>query len=193
MKRCLTVLIFGILPLVLLGCQGKTELPSPTATSEVFHAEAYPAPQSEVDQTGAYPGPEGKQTLPTQITPNPPADAPGPEPGKASVSGTLYSPTSKMVIAGTQFYLTPGWGADHREVPPIFVGPQVDKGDISLISDSQGNFSVNNIPPDNYYLVVWAPLTWDVAQISETDTNLLLLELKADQQFPLGIVYVSWP
>jgi hypothetical protein len=190
MKRFLTVIFFGILPLSLMSCQVKTELPLPTSTSVVTPPEAYPVPQSE---TFTYPIGEGEQMLPSQITPNPPADAPEPEAGKASISGTLYSPTQKMVIPGTQFYLTPGWGEDRREVPPIFVGPQVDKGDINLSSDSQGNFSVNNIPPDNYYLVVWAPLTWDVAQISETDTQPLLLEIKSDQKYPYGIVYVSWP
>jgi hypothetical protein len=189
MNRFIAVLFFGIFPLLMISCQVNTEISLPTSSTGA-PLEVYPVPQSQIS---AYPIGDGEQRLPNQITPNPPSDAPEPEPGKASISGTLYSPTQKMVIPGTQFYLTPGWGEDHRDVPPVFVGPQVDKGDISISSDSQGNFSVNNIPPDNYYLVVWAPLTWDVAQISETDTQPLLLEISPDQKYPFGIVYVSWP
>ena len=174
----------------LMSCQTSTELPLPTSASAFIPSEVYPAPQNEIS---TYPMGDGEQTLPTQITPNPPADAPQPEPGKASISGTLYSPTQKMVIPDTQFYLTLGWGEDQREVPPVFIGPQVDKGDINLISDSQGNYSANNIPPGNYYLVVWAPMTWDIAQISESDTQPYLLEIRSDQKYPLGIVYISWP
>jgi hypothetical protein len=190
MNRFLAVMLCGILSLSLMSCQVKTELPLPASTLTVILPEAYPGLQS---QNSAYPIAEGGQNLPTQITPNPPADAPQPEPGKASISGTLYSPTQKMVIPDTQFYLTLGWGEDQREVPPVFIGPQVDKGDINLSSDSQGNFSANNIPPGNYYLVVWAPMTWDIAQISESDTQPYLLEIRSDQKYPLGIVYISWP
>lgn len=190
MNKFLGVIFCGILALSLMSCQVTTELPIPASTFAVTQPEAYPALQS---QNSAYPMAEGLENLPTQITPNPPANAPEPEAGKGSISGTLYSPTQKMVIPDTQFYLTPGWGEDHLEVPPIFVGPQVDKGDISLITDNLGNFSVNNIPPDNYYLVVWAPMTWDVAQVSETDIQPMLLEIMADQMYPYGIVYVSWP
>ncbi len=190
MNRFLAIACYGLLPLLLISCHGKTYVPIPTDTSVAIPSEAYPAAQSG---TSSYPMGEGEQISPIQITPNPPAVAPEPEQGKASISGTLYSPTQKMVIPGTQFYLTLGWGEDHREMPPVFVGPQVDKGDIDLRSDSQGNFSFNSITPGNYYLVVWAPLTWDVAQNSETDTQPLLLEIKPNQKYPFGIVYVSWP
>src|SRR4030042_2757268 len=189
MIRFLAAIFLGILPLSLMSCQVKTELPLPTSSLAEILPDAYPVLQSE---NSAYPIAEGGQNLPTQITPNPPTDAPEPEAGKASISGTLYSPTQKMVIPGTQFYLPPGWGVDNREVPPAFLGPTVDKGDITSSSDIQGNFAIPNILPWNYYLVVWAPLTWDVAQISETDTQPLLLEIKSDQKYPYGIVYVSW-
>jgi hypothetical protein len=208
MKRLISAAGTGIFLLLLTSCQGKSEVNLPTNTASLNKSEIYPVPQKSetysisqqsetypVPQDGISPYPieEGGQIQPILITPNPPLDAPEPEAGKASISGTLYSPIQKMVIPVTQFYLTLGWGEDHSEMPPAFVGPQVDKGDINLMSDSQGNFSVNDIPPGNYYLVVWAPLTWDVAQISDIDTQPLLLELKPDQNRPLGIVYISWP
>jgi len=177
------------LPLLLISCNVITNISSPTPTFMASQTEAYPIPNI----TTPYPMLEGESKSPLLITPNPPAGATDPEPGKGSISGTLYSPIQKMVVPETQFYLTPGWGVDQREVPPTFVGPQVDKGDIELRSDAQGNFSANNIPPGNYYLAVWAPLTWDIAQVSDKDTKPLLLEIKADQKYPLGIVNVSWP
>jgi hypothetical protein len=98
-----------------------------------------------------------------------------------------------MVLPGTQAYLTPGWDDDQRSLPAAFVGPQPEKGDILFFSDNVGNFSIKNIPPGNYYLVVWAPLNWVVAQISETEAIPLLLEIKPDQRVNLGIVYLAWP
>jgi hypothetical protein len=190
MKRIISAVGTGVFLLLLMSCQGNTETILPTSTTTSNQTEIYPVPQ---DSISSYPIEGGGQVQPILITPNPPLDAPDPEKGKASISGTLYSPIQKMVIPDTQLYLTLGWGDDNREIPPAFIGPQVDKGDIDMRSDSFGNFSANNIPPGNYYLLVWAPLTWDVAQISSNDTQPLLLELKPDQKLPLGILYISWP
>lgn len=189
MKRFSAVVLIGIFTFLLIGCNAATDLPTSTPTNEIVQLGAYPSPIG----SSAYPMTDGGQGSPLLITPNPPREAAQPEPGKGSISGTLYSPLEKMVIPDTQFYLTAGWGDNKNEVPPVFVGPQVDKGDIDLRSDSQGNFSINNIPPGNYYLAVWAPFTWDIAQVSDKDTKPLLLEIKADQKYVLGIVNVSWP
>ncbi len=193
MRKFLAIVFLGILPLFMLSCQAATDTPvpsiAPTTTTAEPQPSNYPAPANNFS---AYPNPGGEQVSPVLITPNPPA-ATDPEPGKASICGTLYSPTSKMVIPGTQIYLTLGGGQDHSEAPPFFVGPLAERGDISLTTDNQGNFSANNVTPGKYYLVVWAPMTWNPAQVSASDTKPLLFDLQADQKNTCSIVYVSWP
>lgn len=118
-------------------------------------------------------------------------DPPIPELGKASVSGLLYSFTGKGPIPGTLFYLTPV-----REIgnpPNVLVGPHSDQGDVRGVSDSEGRFILNNVPPGNYYLVVWAPYNWILAVESETDATPRLITLKPNQRLSLGIIYLSWP
>lgn len=159
----------------------------PSAASE------FPASSSGI-QT-AYPLPEGSAgtQLPIGVVPSPPTEAPEPDPGMASISGVLYSYTIKQAIAGTGFFLIPAVGPDKKDVPPIIVSPEASKGEIISRSDNSGNISIKDIPPGNYYLVVWAPMNWSVAQISEEDTNPLLLELSAGSRIPLGVIYISWP
>jgi len=131
--------------------------------------------------------------LPMGVLPTAPQEAPEPDSGKASISGILYSYTIQQVIAGTEFFLIPAVGPAKTEVPPIIVGPEASRGEIISQSDYSGIVSLKNIPPGNYYLVVWAPMSWSIAQKSETETTPLFLELKAGSRVPLGIVYISWP
>lgn len=84
-------------------------------------------------------------------------------------------------------------GADNRDLPPAFIGPEQNRGDIAGISDEKGHFFVKNIPPGNYFLVVSAPFSWSLAVVSDKDFAPLLIELGPDQKQPLGIIYVSWP
>lgn len=118
-------------------------------------------------------------------------DPPIPEPGKASVSGLLYSFTGKGPIPGTLFYLTPVGELD--DPPNVLVGPRSDQGDIRGISDDKGQIVLNNVPPGNYYLVVWAPYNWILAVESETDATPRLIILEPNQRVNLGIIYLSWP
>lgn len=120
-------------------------------------------------------------------------DAPSPQSGKAAVSGMLFSFTISQVLPETAFYLTPAVGPEHRDVPPLLTGPDPEKGDLSAASDAQGAFRLNDIPPGNYFLVVWAPYNWSVAVTSVTGATPLLIELGPDERLPLGVVYVSWP
>jgi len=121
-----------------------------------------------------------------------PAEAPIPEAGKASISGVLYSFTSDGPIPETVLYLTPARGEAKRP-PSILVGPRKELGDIQGVSDDHGQIFLNNIPPGNYYLAVWAPYDWILAVESTTDITPRLIELEPNQREALGIIYLSWP
>lgn len=125
--------------------------------------------------------------------PVPPADAPVPAPGKASISGVIYSYTISRITPGTMFYLTHGVGPDNRQMPQFLVGPSDSSGDIRGQTNDRGEFTLNNIPPGNYYLIVWAPANWPEADISPTNPTPRLIELHENQKQPLGVVYVGWP
>ncbi len=113
--------------------------------------------------------------------------------GKAYLRGILYSYTINSNVTGTGIYLTPAVGNNRDEFPTMLVGPQESRGDITTASDLNGKFEFNDIEPGNYYLVVWAPLSWSVVEYSESDQRPMLIELSADQQLDLGIALVSWP
>ena len=99
----------------------------------------------------------------------------------------------KIRIAGTLAYLTPAQGEQKDQMPALLTNPDPKRGDVFFTTDDKGNFQLDNVQPGNYFLIVWSPYTWEVAQISETDEKALLVELKADQKNILGVVLVGWP
>jgi hypothetical protein len=129
---------------------------------------------------------QSQKTVSTPVPPEPTA-------GQASISGVLYSSRSGGAIPGTMFYLTPAVGPEKRSMPSILIGPEESRGDIRGQSDEVGGFTLNNIPPGNYFLIAWSPYNWPEADVSATDMTPLLIELKAQQRKPLGNVYVGWP
>jgi hypothetical protein len=133
------------------------------------------------------------QPSPSTLSINASAEVPLSEPGKASISGTLYSYTIERILPETVFYLTPAVGEDKRSMPAILVGPIEEKGDIRGVTDINGQFALNDIPPGNYFLITWAPYNWAPAVISETEQRARLIELEAGQREALGILYLSWP
>jgi hypothetical protein len=71
--------------------------------------------------------------------------------------------------------------------------PDTSQGDIVGKTDANGQFTLNDIPPGNYYMFLWAPYDWRVAEMGEHDQSPRLIELMADQALPLGLIYVTWP
>ena len=153
--------------------------------------EPYPAP--EKDQDPPYPVENSLETGPAGQEPTFTVDIPVPDDGKAAISGILYSYTIHQVIPGTAFYLSPAVGPDKQDVSPLLVGPQIENGDIPGRSESNGGVQLNNISPGNYYLVVWAPYSWSVAQVSNVDHKPRLLTLQPNQRTFLETIYLSWP
>lgn len=208
MKHTLLIVLVCAVLLMVAGCtNNQTQIQQTTPPDQLTTAypgsgaeTAYPStgsviPTSSNGIEGAYPLPGGSSAtpLPIGVIPAAPQEAPEPDPGMASISGVLYSYTIKQAIAGTEFFLIPAVGPDKKNVPNIIVSPDAARGEIISQSDAVGNISLKSIPPGNYFLVVWAPMSWSIAQISEEDPNPLLLELSAGSQIPLGVVYISWP
>ena len=132
-------------------------------------------------------------TLQNGQLPHAPSDAPTPPEGKASISGTVFSFTSFIVIPDTTIYLTPAQG-DKQELFPMLTGPNPQAGDIPGRTDSKGQFFINNVPPGNYFIIVWAPYSWSVVVDHVKDPpSPLLFSLEANRQYSLGVLQVSWP
>ena len=109
------------------------------------------------------------------------------------MSGGLYSYNMKIRIAGTLAYLTPAEGEQKDQVPSLLTNPQPERGDVFFTTDDKGNFELDNVSPGKYFLIIWSPYTWEVAQISEVNEKALPIELKADQKTILGTILVGWP
>jgi hypothetical protein len=117
-----------------------------------------------------------------------------PQEGMASLSGVLYSPVVNRIIPGTQFYLTPAIEDNGQLfIPSMFVGPQVDKGDVMGFTNEKGQMLLDNVPPGNYYLAVWTVYNWPLAFAKPDDELPLLITLEAGDQRDLGLLYIDWP
>ncbi len=126
--------------------------------------------------------------------PSAPSDVPAPLPGKAAISGVLYSFNSSQIVPGTLFYLTKAIGDDKQSMPFVLIGPNDEAGDIRGQSDAKGQFTLNAIPPGNYFLIIWnPPYDWEPGVISGEDHTPRLIQLSAGEKKPLGAVFVSWP
>lgn len=123
----------------------------------------------------------------------PPGEAPEPAPGASSMSGLLYSYTIHRVIPQTLVYLTPATGPKGTSVPPLLIGPEEDTGDIIMTTDDQGRIYQDDIPPGNYYLIVWAPYNWTIVEASPVVQRPRLVALKEGDLEVLGVLFVSWP
>lgn len=178
---------FVIIGALCAACKTQPNAVVPPLPTAFTYLGAYPVTESD---SQAYPGPN----LLTAITPEPPRLTEQPALGKAAVSGVLYSYTARMIVPTTQLYLTPATGEDQRQVPLVFIGPQVHLGDIQTQSNVKGQFFVTDIIPGNYYMAVWSPVGWSIAYQTEGSTEPLLIELVAETTpLDLGIVYLAWP
>ena len=190
-------LVLTILTLMLFACQPSGSLPGQITESPQVN-DTYPGPDIDSEPgffkpDSTYPGPALLSTLTSEEKPQPIKTAPQPQPGKASVSGLLFSFTSRIIIPETHAYFTPSLG-ENNEVPPAFTGPRTDLGDFDFRSDTAGNFELDNIPPGSYFLIVWAPYSWiPVINPEKDQVNPVLFTFEADKQYPLGVLELAWP
>lgn len=178
-------LSLAILSVLIYGC-APAQAPQPADTNS-----AYPIDNAEqTNPSSAYPSGSGDRSpaLPADADIIPPGNAPQPEPGKASVSGVIYSNSSSTALSGFQFYFTLAQGENGDEVPPVLAGAFSEKGDILVNAGSRGEFQINNIPPGNYYIILIAPGDYLVAINSKTDEKPRMVTLNADEAQPLGLI-----
>lgn len=162
---------------VMAACAGPTPTESPMPTQPTS-----PGTQSPIAT------PSSAEISPVAT----PSEIPVPEAGKAAIAGVLYTFSGHGPIPETVFYLTPALGETDRP-PQVLTGPQEEQGDIQGKSGPQGQVALNQIPPGNYYLAVWAPYAWILAVESEEDQTPRLINLDPDQRDNLGTIYVAWP
>ena len=168
-----------------------TQEPTNGITADVL---SYPAPSINVTQIiESYPSPvDLSEELEPGKLPVVTVNMPEPEASNASLTGVLFSYTQWRVVPKTLFYLTPGFGEENI-VPPVLDEPNSNRGDISGFSDKSGNISLNNIPPGTYYLIVMAPYSWSIAEISDQEQVPRKIVLKQGDMFEAGVAFLSWP
>lgn len=181
--------------LVFAACspdQGPAQTTDGEPTVAIDPQTGYPAPPQTSDLGYPEPG-AGGGAVQGAPPPAPPAEAPPTAAGTASVSGVIYSRSTNTIIGGTQFYLIAASGDDGNQ-PPEILGPnEIPPGGIVGTTDPQGAFALAEIPPGRYFLFVWAPYDWRVAECGENDEGQRIIDLAADQRQPLGVVYAAWP
>mgnify|MGYP001133039745 CR=1 FL=1 len=186
-KTYITDFALGMLAVgvIVVACSSATPSPTPIPTL----AES-PLPfQSPLVQSTVQAQPSEAAISPVEI----PTEAPTPETGKASLRGVLYTFSGHAPVPETIFYLTSAVGETKQDPPSVFVGPREEQGDIQGMSDTEGRIFLNNIPPGNYYLAVWAPYNWILVVESATDPTPRLIVVEPNQQEDLGTGYLSWP
>lgn len=185
-KRYGLPILFSI-GIYLMGSCNSNQI---TNTSEEFNVGGYPILNSYIEVEPGYPGQESETSsigpIDSQFIP----PAPEPSNGLGSLSALLYSPIQVQVIANTAYYLMPAIGTENS-VPPIITGPNEKQGDIHDFTNENGFLSVNNIPPGNYYLVIWSPYSWILAE--DNKGNPLLIEIDANSKNELEVINAPWP
>jgi len=190
--------IIILIALLFVSCTFQTShTPSPNTSgaNEIGHTVSttmetsnpetlYFAPQTSLSPSEGYLPPQGI------LLPDVPQDAPVPQPGKAAISGSLVLLNSESAIPRIAFYLTPAIGNLRNEVPPLLLGPKPNSGDVVGLSDENGNFRLDNIPPGSYFLVINFFNSLVLAQSTKEDASPLFIRLNEGQRLPLGKVYV---
>jgi len=184
------ILRFSIFYLFVLLFLTACKSSETTKITETLTDEGYPNNNPYIEENNGYPDPVSTlQTInPNDIVSFP--TTPDPNPGLGSLSAVLYTPIQSQVIKDTAFYLMPAIG-ENNIVPPIISGPDEKQGDVHGFTSNDGFLIINNINPDQYYLVVWSPYDWTLAENEEGKP--LLIEILSDTKNELKVVEVPWP
>lgn len=119
-----------------------------------------------------------------------------PEPleGMGAIAGVIYSFGTEQAVYGTSFYLTAADEIDGEFVPPeLYFGPQGEEGDVPGKTNMLGQFELNNVPPGNYYLMLWTVYSYLSTYSGRDASAPLLITIEEGDQLDLGVVYANWP
>lgn len=208
---CLTAVIIA-------ACGGRAEptatptmapTVAPTAAPIATEAVAEPAsapesplaqPESPLEQpespltVAATPVPDWPRSEEAALAVAEQTTPPVPQEGAGSIGGVIYSYGIREAVPGTQFYLTPADEVDGEFVPPeIYFGPRPEMGDVVGQTSMTGQIQLDNVPPGNYYLMLWTVYNWLSVYPSRENSAPLLITVEPGDQLDLGLLYVNWP
>ena len=147
----------------------------------------YPTLNSELST--AYPIWEYKSVEIPDLTP--PLDVPIPPSGKASISGLLYAYDISVPLSEITFVFMPAADLNGTPVvPPIITYGNPDEGDVICKTDENGLFTIDEIAPGLYYLVINYPDRSEIAVESDNTTTNRLFEFEADKSYLLGVIKI---
>ncbi len=191
-RVCLVILVL-LLGATLAACGKKApqsasqDVPTPVSDTPTVSPLATVASQELV----------AVSPLSTPVSPLPTVvidpSLPEPSKGTATVAGELYSFVFHKPIPGTVFYFTPAQGANKDEPPIAFFGAREEYGDVSGLSDEEGRFVIEDMPPGKYFLAVWAPYSWILAVEQEQSRVPRLFIIEPDQRLNFGRLFFDWP
>jgi hypothetical protein len=200
--RLLRTLLLGVIFLTLAACgmnAGTTAALETIATPTplgVVEANAQPTSTPSILPRTVSPLADQVSPLETPLSPLPTPvsiDLPEPVEGMAVVGGELYSIVFDRVIPGTAFYFTRAVGENENIPPTAYTGSDRTKGDVPGQSNAEGRFVVDDVPPGNYFLVVWAPYSWVIALESSDLQTPKLFVFEEGRKYEFGRLYFDWP
>lgn len=190
-------ILFTVLILQLTACQGSKPGPAPAAGSSVTSVAPYPASGTESSPAKTLPSQAPTGTAPSQSAnsgesaSSPSAVTTVPAPGKDTgvVTGIAFS--TKMnaplpqvgVYLGEYMYLTPG---------PHYLVTIREQGSPHTMSDDQGRFVIDQVPPGKYPLMLYTPFNSLVIPDAKGEKELVV-EVKAGQVTDVGEIKAAFP
>lgn len=186
MKNILIVLwVIALVVIFIYGCVNPREFQNPTDSNDRAPA-GYPSPRSEIDQLMVYPPPIATLTS-EEISALKVVDPPAPDPELGSISGLLLNGIQNLLMKEAQIYLLHVGNSDADRIPPVLVGNQSKNGDIAGITESNGRFVFQNVPPGKYFII----FSMDLSPVypSPNSVQPVLIKVSAGDMINLGTVY----
>ncbi len=118
-------------------------------------------------------------------------DAPSAPAGRGSMAGILISSRLNRTLGDTQYYLVEAVGPNNDRLPPLVIGPQ--EGDVHGVTDSDGSFTIAEVPAGSYFIFVSAALDWVFVGQSDAPTTPRVFEVREGEAQSLGVILASWP
>jgi hypothetical protein len=164
------------------------DLPAPDQVDDTS-TSAYPPPASNTTSSTAYPG-APTPIITIEVLSDDPSLIPAkpqPSPGKGAIVGRLINNAtngpghSVRVYLGVKVVAEPG--------PAYFISTQRNsspQGDTT----PQGYFTINDVEPGTYALVVWSPQASQVLTDPETNQDYFV-DIVADEVLEIGNLYFT--